>query len=96
MSTFDEAMRNPVNDNEFITEEQLEKRLSVSKGSLRRRRHRGFNLPCVKLGVSIRYHWPTIREYLLNQGDIRKQEEPSREQDNVNKSKRGRKRRALP
>jgi hypothetical protein len=53
----------------FINEEQLEKLLALNRGALRRRRHRGFDLPMVKLGKSIRYHWPTVRDFLLNQSN---------------------------
>ncbi len=60
---------NPDND-DFINEEQLENKLNIPKGALRRRRHRGLELPYIKLGSSIRYHWPTVRAFLLNSCSI--------------------------
>jgi len=58
-------MTTEVEEDWFISEEQLEERLHLTTGALRRRRHNGLKLPCVRLGTSIRYHWPTVREYLL-------------------------------
>jgi hypothetical protein len=57
-------------DDEFITEEQLEKRINCPKGSLRNMRYRGINLPHTKIGKRhIRYHWPTVKNYLLGENN---------------------------
>lgn len=51
---------------EFLTEEQLEQRLQLKKGSLKLRRHRGVIIPHSRFGSNtIRYHWPTVKEFLL-------------------------------
>jgi len=51
-------------DDEFISEPVLCERLQISRGTAINHRNAGL-LPFVKLGHSVRYHWPTIRETLL-------------------------------
>lgn len=53
-------------DDCFLNEEQLEAKLNLKNGSLRRKRYYGFTLPHVEITKGTRrYHWPTVRDFLL-------------------------------
>jgi hypothetical protein len=58
-----------VNETGFIDEKELVARLKVSRGSVVNYRNRGL-LPFVRLGRSVRYHWPTVQSTLLRQQRI--------------------------
>lgn len=58
-------MTDAFND-EFVTEEQLERLLKLKPGSLRQRRHRSaLDIPVARIGRTIRYHWPTVKKHLM-------------------------------
>jgi hypothetical protein len=71
-------MQTAQNENsEFLTEYQLERILCFPTGSLRKRRYRGFKIPHVKIGDTIRYHWPTVKVWLLGNSVEDLKEQPS-------------------
>lgn len=54
---------------EYITSKDCERRLGLALGTLAVQRCRRTSpLPYVKLGRSIRYHWPTVEALLRNGG----------------------------
>jgi excisionase family DNA binding protein len=56
--------RSTENPDELLTPEEAARRLNVSERTIERWQHDG-TLPFLRLGQTVRFHWPTVVAHLL-------------------------------